>query len=183
MIFEPKSITLKTGQTAMLKTPSVDDAHKMLSYITKACGETDFIARYPEEWSCISVESEEKWIHNARISNSKLIVTCYISDAIVGNAEINFFIGQKTKHRATLAIAILKDYWGLGIGSALFSELLSAANNHSGTELAELEFIEGNERAKALYEKFGFQIVGERPNAFHLRDGSYRSELFMQKKL
>ena len=183
MIFEPKTITLKDNQIALLKTPSVEDASKMLTYITKACGETEFLARYPEEWSCISVESEEKWIKNARISKNKLIVTCYISDEIVGNAEINFFGEQKTKHRATLAIAILKDYWGLGIGSALFSELLAAANQHSGTEIAELEFIEGNERGKHLYEKFGFQIVGERPNAFRLRDGSFRSEVFMQKKL
>lgn len=183
MIFEPKSFILKNGQDAILKTPSLEDAQKMLGFITTACGETEFLARYPEEWSCISVESEEKWIKSARDSKSKLIVTCYISDEIVGNAEINFFSGYKTQHRATLAIAILKDFWGLGIGSALFSELLSAASNHSGTEFAELEYIEGNERARALYEKFGFQIVGERPNAFRLRDGSYRSEIFMQKKL
>jgi RimJ/RimL family protein N-acetyltransferase len=183
MIFESKSITLKSGQAAILKTPSVDDAPKMLSYITKACGETEFLVRYPEEWSCISVESEEKWIKNARASKNKLIVTCYISDEIVGNAEINFFGERKTRHRSTLAIAILKEFWEFGIGSALFTELLSAASNHSGTEIIELEFIEGNERARALYEKFGFQIVGERPNAFRLRDGSYRSEIFMQKKL
>ena len=35
----------------------------------------------------------------------------------------------------------------------------------------------------ALYEKYGFQIVGERPNAFKLKDGRLLKEYFMQKEL
>ena len=47
----------------------------------------------------------------------------------------------------------------------------------------ELEFIEGNDRAKHLYEKFGFRVVAEKPNAFKLKDGTYRNEFYMQKYL
>ena len=83
---------------------------------------------------------------------------------------------------ATIANAILKDYWNLGIGSAMFEELVSAAQNR-GTEIMELEFIEGNDRARHLYEKFGFRVVCERPNMFKLKDGTYRSEFYMQKYL
>ena len=43
--------------------------------------------------------------------------------------------------------------------------------------------MEGNERARALYEKYGFKIVGERPNAFKLKDGRLLKEYFMQKEL
>lgn len=89
---------------------------------------------------------------------------------------------MKTSHRATIAIAILKDYWNFGIGSAMFAELVAEAQKH-GTEIMELEFIEGNERAKHLYEKFGFRVVSERPNAFKLKDGTYLSEIYMQKCL
>ena len=80
-------------------------------------------------------------------------------------------------------IAIHQEYWGLGIGSAMFAELISAAKANPSTEILELEFIEGNDRARALYEKYGFEIVGERPNAFKYKDGSFRKEFFMQKKL
>ena len=96
--------------------------------------------------------------------------------------EISFRNGIKTSHRATIAIAILKDCWGIGIGSAMFEELVAAAQNR-GTEIMELEFIEGSERAKHLYEKFGFRIVSERPNAFKLKDGTYLREIYMQKYL
>ena len=183
MIFEDKKITLKDGRTAILKTPCIEDAEKMLHYIKKACGETDFLARYPEEWNSVTVESEEKWVRNLRESQSALAITCYIDGVIAGNCEINFRGGMKTSHRATVAIAILKEYWNLGIGSAMFTEMIAFAQANPNTEIMELEFVEGNSRAKALYDKFGFRIVGSRPNAFKLKDGTMQGEYFMQKEL
>lgn len=183
MIFQPKEITLKNGKTAILKTPEIGDAAGMLEYITQACGETEFLARYPEEWAIVTIENEEKWIKRLRESKSVLAITCFIDGEIAGNCEINFHGGMKTRHRATIAIAVLQKYWNLGIGSAFFKELIAAAEAREGIEIIELEFIEGNDRARHLYEKFGFRIVSEKPNVFKLRDGSYRDEYYMQKIL
>lgn len=183
MIFEAKQITLKNGLSAMLKTPEAGDGEKMLRCITTCCGETEFLVRYPEEWEGMTVEKEEKWIQNGRDSESTLIIACYIDSDIVGNCEINFRGGIKTSHRAVVAISILKKYWGVGIGSEMFRCLIAAAEAHPGTEIIELEYMQGNERGRALYEKFGFHAVGERPNAYKLKDGSLRSEILMQKPL
>ena len=131
----------------------------------------------------MTVESEEKWVNRVRGSQSTLAITCYIDGNIAGNCEIYFRGGIKTSHRATVGIAILKEYWGIGIGSAMFRELIAAAEANPATEIVELEFIEGNDRARALYEKYGFKIVGERPNAFKLKDGQIMKEYFMQKEI
>ena len=181
MIFEDKPITLKDGRTAILKSPCVEDAEKLLNYIKTSCGETEYLARYPEEWNT-TVEQEEAWVNRLRSSPDTLGITCYIDGEVAGNCEISFRGGMKTSHRATIAIAILKDYWNLGIGSAMFEELVAAAQNR-GTEIMELEFIEGNDRARHLYEKFGFRVISEKPNAFKLKDGTYRNEFYMQKYL
>ena len=181
MIFEEKEIVLKNGQTAILRSPHVEDAEKMLKYVKKACGETEFLLRYPEEWS-ISVEQEEAWVKRLLAAPDTLDIACYVDGNVAGNCEITFRGGMKTSHRATIAIAILKDYWNLGIGSAMFEVLIAAATER-GTEIMELEFIEGNDRAKNLYEKYGFNIVSEKPNAFKLKDGTYRKEFYMQKYL
>lgn len=183
MIFKDKKIILKDGRTAILKSPCACDAEKLLDYIKKSCGETEYLARYPEEWERATVEIEEKWIQSKRDSRNALVITCYIDGEIAGNCEINFNGGIKTSHRAGVAIAILKEYWNLGIGSAMFEELIAAAKSKPSVEMIELEFIEGNDRAQALYEKYGFQIVGERPNAFKLKDGRMQKEYFMQKEL
>lgn len=179
MIFEDKSILLKDGRTAILKSPCVEDAEKLLNYIKKSCGETDFLLRYPEEWS-ITVEQEVEWVNRLRSSPNTLGIACYVDGKVAGNCEISFRSGIKTSHRATVAIAILKDYWNLGIGSAMFEELITAAQKR-GTEIMELEFIEGNDRARHLYEKFGFRVISQKPNAFKLKDGTYRDEFYMQK--
>ena len=181
MIFEEKKITLKDGRTAILKTPCVEDAEKLLNYLKKACGETNFLARYPEEWNSTK-EQEEAWVNHIRNAPNTLGITCYVDGNVAGNCEITFRGTQKTAHRATIAIALLKEYWNLGIGSAMFSEMIAAAKQH-GTEIMELEFLEGNDRAKHLYEKFGFRVVSDRPNAYKLKDGTYLREFYMQKYL
>lgn len=181
MIFEEKIITLKDGREAILKSPCISDAEKLLELIKTASGETEYLLRYPEELN-VSIEFEEEWINKKRSSPNALPITCYIDGSPIGTSEVSFKTGIKLSHRATIGISILKEYWGLGIGSAMFRELISEAEKH-GTEILELEFLEGNERGRRLYEKFGFEIVGYRPNAVKLKNGRYLSEIFMQKKL
>jgi len=82
-----------------------------------------------------------------------------------------------------VGIALQKKYWNIGIGSAMFKELVKAAEQHNGTEIVDLEFIEENNRAKALYEKFGFEIISVEPKFFKLKDGTYQSIVYMQKYL
>lgn len=180
MIFEDKIIILKDGNKAIFKSPSIEDTEKMLSYIKKSCEETNFLARLPEEWDNVTVEQEKSWIERLRSSQSSVAISCYIDGEIAGNCEINFKGSKKTSHRSTVAIAILKKYWNLGIGTKMFEELIEIANKQ-GVEIIELQYIEGNERAKKLYEKFGFIQVAVIPKAFKLKDGTYQNEVYMQK--
>jgi RimJ/RimL family protein N-acetyltransferase len=181
MIFPSKTITLKNGKSAILRTASPENAAEMLSYIQTASGETDFLSRYPEEWT-LTVEQEAGWLNALASSPYTLAITCFVDGKVAGNCEISFKRGIKEGHRASVAIAILKAYWGLGIGSAMFEELISAAKEH-GTEIIELEYIQGNDRAKRLYEKYGFKTVAEKPGVIKLKDGTYLSEFYMQKHL
>ena len=181
MIFDPKEIILKDGRRAVLRTPEVDEAESQLNFIKTASGETDFLTRYPEEWE-IPLEKEAAWISSVRSSPNELVIACYVDGEQAGSCDVSFLIGKKAGHRAGVGIALLRKYWNLGIGSALFSELIAAAQAR-GTEIMELEFVEGNDRARHLYEKFGFSIVSVKPKAFKLKDGSYRNEYYMQKYL
>lgn len=182
MIFQPIQIQLKDGRIAILRSPEVEDAADMLAYITQACGETEFLARYPEEWASMPLEREQAWIQNLRESPHTLAIACFVDGVLAGNCEIGFKPGIKMGHRASVAIAILQEYWGLGIGSAMFEQMIKAAQQR-GILIMELEFIEGNDRAKALYEKYGFRIVAEKPFAIRQKDGRLLSEYIMQKHL
>lgn len=107
MIFEDKPITLKDGRTAILKSPCVEDAEKLLNYIKTSCGETEYLARYPEEWNT-TVEQEEAWVNRLRSSPDTLGITCYVDGEVAGNCEISFRGGMKTSHRATSLLLFSK---------------------------------------------------------------------------
>ena len=90
---------------------------------------------------------------------------------------------MKTRHRATVAIALLKEYWNQGIGTRLFQELIRIAEENENILQMELEFVEGNTRARALYEKMGFRIVGIKPNAIRLKNGKLLNEYYMIREI
>lgn len=183
MILQEKKITLKNGITAILKTPEITDAKQLLYCIKTASAETAFLMKGAEDWNDMTVEKEEKWISDNRKSENNLVIACYIDGTVVGCCDITFFNGKKNYHRAGIGISIIKKYWSIGIGSAMFEVLTEIAKEHQSTEILELTFVEGNERGKALYEKFGFEIIGVIPDAYKMKDGSYQNLVYMQKYL
>ena len=70
-----------------------------------------------------------------------------------------------------------------GIGTKMFEEMIRLAERREGVMQIELEFVEGNARARYLYEKMGFRITGVHPNAIRLKDGTLLNNYTMIKEL
>jgi len=45
----------------------------------------------------------------------------------VGNGSINAYGRAGMSHRRSVAISVMKDYWGRGIGSGMIKKLIEAA--------------------------------------------------------
>lgn len=170
MIFEQKSIALKDETSAVLCSPNASDAADLIEYLKITCSETNFLSREPDECD-ISIENEVRFIENTSASEASIMINAYIDGVLAGNCSMTQMDKARMRHRAAVGIALKKDYWGLGLASALMNELISAAKSVGIAQL-ELEYVEGNERAKALYDKLGFVSVGEMPNGMILRDGT-----------
>lgn len=78
-----------------------------------------------------------------------------------------------------VAIALISEYWNQGIATRMFQEMIRIAESNPEIMQMELDFIEGNNRARALYEKMGFRIIGIKPNAIRLKDGTLLNEYSM----
>ena len=115
-----------------------------------------------------TAEGEKILFENKNASPNEAMIMCIVDGKVVGNCEISFFKGIKTRHRATVAIALISEYWNQGIGTRMFQEMIRLAKEREGITQIELEFVEGNDRARHLYEKMGFRITGYRPNAIRL---------------
>lgn len=181
MLFEKKSIRLKDGREAILRSPQLEDTSEMLEYIKTTSAETHFLLRCPEECT-ETLDQEQAFLQRMIDSPNSLMIVCEVDGKIAGNCQINFNSRLKTSHRASIGIGILKAYWCLGIGTAMFEEMIRIANERGIYQL-ELEVIEGNERAMGLYRKMGFVVVSAKPDAIRLKDGTLLKEYFMVKKL
>ncbi len=181
MIYDDKQIILKNGEVALFRAPREDDARELLDLLRQTSIETDFLTRYPEECPT-DVTWERNFLANQRESANEVMILCECGGKIAGNCSLRFNSKIKSRHRASVGIALLKEFWGRGIGTAMFREMIALAKERGIAQL-ELEFIEGNERARALYEKMGFRVIGEKPDAFRLKDGTSLKEYCMVKQL
>lgn len=182
MHFEPKEVTLQNGKTAIFRSPNREDAAEMLDYLKTTAGETHFLLRTPEECTT-TVEQEADFLQGVIDSANTVMIVCEVDGKIAGNCQVAFKNRVRSCHRGSIGIALLQEFWGLGIGTLMLKELISIACARGGIMQLELEVIEGNERAMGLYRKMGFRVVGEKPNAIRLEDGTLLKEYHMIKML
>ena len=181
MTYSAKEIKLKDGTTAIFRSPVVEDAAALLNYLKITAEETDFLLRYPEECT-MTVEQEEAYLRNSLENADSVIILCEVDGKIAGNCNLARHNKLKTRHRASIGIALAKEFWGLGIGAAMFDDMICLAKSW-GVEQLELEVFADNHRAMALYKKMGFRIVAEHPDFIKRKDGTYVNEYLMAKKV
>ena len=183
MITQEIAFTLKDGRKALLRSPRDEDVRGMLDYLVQSAGETEFIIRYPEECGKYTPEAEKALFDRINAADNEAMLVCLVDGRVAGNCQIGWTKSIKTRHRASLAIALLKEYWNQGIGTRMFEELVRIAEENENLLQLELEFVEGNTRARALYEKMGFRIAGIRPNAIRLKNGTLLNEYYMVREI
>lgn len=183
MVIGAIEFLLKDGRKAIIRSPEIADAQGMIDYLYISARETDFILRTPDECKKYTLEYEIGVIENMRNSSTQAMLVCEIDGKIAGNCNIVFFDKIKMRHRASVGIALIKEFWNLGIGTKMFEEMFKIAKKFPEVSMIDLEFVEGNTRARALYEKMGFKITGVRPKAIKLEDGTYLDEYMMIKEL
>lgn len=175
--------TLKDGRKAVLRSPRDEDIPGMLDCLYQTAGETEFIIRYPEECGKYTAEGEKALFDSLNASPNDAMILCLVDGKVAGNCHVMWKTSMKTRHRASVAIGLLKEYWNQGIGTRMFREMIRIAEENQDILQMELDFVEGNTRARALYEKMGFRITGVKPNAIRLKDGTLLNEYSMVREI
>lgn len=115
---------------------------------------------FPTPWKASAYEYE---ITRNRLASYQ-VITVQIGDRpeeLIGYSGYWLMSGEA--HIST--IAVNPDWRGLGLGELLFLNILMMASSDAA-HLATLEVRKGNKVAQSLYEKYQFQIVGERPHYY-----------------
>lgn len=172
-----KEITLKSGETLILRQPIEEDAMNMIEYLNIVGGESDNLLFGKDEFR-LSVEQEKEYIKKIHQDPNMLMLLGIINNTVVSIAEIRSLGRKRIAHNSEVAISVIKEYWGIGVGSAVMEELISFAKEHEVIKNISLSVKASNERAIKLYERFGFLQVGSHKDYFNI-NGEYDDEYIM----
>lgn len=114
----------------------------------------------------ISLEGEKEYIEMMYADPHSVLYVAVRGDDVVGTFSLNG-LPRRMSHRAELGITVLMSEWGKGLGNRLMETVIEYAKN-SGIEIIELAVRSDNERAIRLYNKHGFESIGEYKSYFKI---------------
>lgn len=157
-----------------------DDAAALLQVSQKIAEETDFLIM-DEVGLGLSEEMLSLQLADLYESENNLLLLALADEKIVGMASVKAASEFTVAHIGEVGISVLKEFWGIGLGSALLNEVIYWSENASPLRRLELTVQKRNERAIHLYQKFGFETEAEMIRRARDSQGEFLDVLLMSK--
>ena len=167
-------------ENIVIREAEINDAEEMISYLNIVGGESDNLMHGSDGFKA-PVEAVKRRIQASHDADNSVILIALDGDTIIGRAELAGYPNERLHHNATLSISVRKDYWNKKIGTRLMTEIIERAKKMNLLNI-ELEVIDGNEAAIALYHKMVFSDVGVYKN-YWFANNTYSDAIVMQKCL
>lgn len=159
-----------------IREVNVEDAKLLLEINNKLDEETIYRAYQPGERT-ETIESLKLKLNEIINSANSTIFVAELNGELIGLLEVMGGIYNRNKHSAHLVIAVLKEFWGLGIGRKLIENCINWAEANKIHRL-DLSVFTNNTKAIELYEKMGFEKEGIKRDSFKI-SGQYVDEFSM----
>ena len=177
-----KTVRLRDGRECLLRNGTEHDVQAAYEIFVLTHEETDYLLTYPDE-NNMTAEREAGFLKDMTESGNEIEILAEIGGEVVGTAGIEC-VGakEKVRHRAEFGVSVAREYWGLGVGRAL-TEACVACAKAAGYAQLELEVVEENARAIALYRSVGFTEYGRNPRGFRSRLTGWQPLVLMRLEL
>ena len=104
------------------------------------------------------------------------------SDQIIGHIDLRAHAERFTEHRCLLGMGVDRGYRKISLGKRLIEHAEEWVQANELLEWIDLQVLSSNEKAIRLYERSGFEKIGETPDMFRI-DGQSLSYTAMTKYL
>lgn len=147
-----------------IKFLDCSDAKKIIDYLEIVLNETDYLSSNYSDMQ-INLENEIKFLEEIK-NNQDILLGGFINNKLVSILSIVKPYPNKPRlfHNAELALTVLKEFWGNGIGYKMIQKSLLIASEKN-LRRVELLVRTDNLRAIKLYESFRFIKEGEKKNS------------------
>ncbi len=112
----------------------------------------------------------------------RVLIAVNKKSEIIGHVDLKSHNQNYTHHRVVMGMGVHRDYRNIGMGNLLVKSIVDWANRETGIEHIDLWVLAENSPAIRLYEKLGFQRIGEVEDMFRI-DGASLNYIMMVKKI
>ncbi len=161
-----QTVVLRDGRKVFLRLTRPTDAADLIVIQQQVVEEA--ISLVDDELDTAESRSEEL----TKMREGSLYLVAEHEGHVIGSLELHRPPPSFLQHHASFGIEIHRAFRGSGLGSALIRRAVEWGQ-HNGLEMIRLGVLDTNPRAKALYERLGFQQSGHIPNFVKRRDGTY----------
>ncbi len=173
----PVSFSLKDGRESRIRPTTEDDARELCSILPRMHDESEWLNYMPGEF-----DKDERWERNfirEQIAKpTAIMIVVEVGGKIIATGGAGSLEYKRYAHHAEVGLAILKDYWGQGLGRKLM-ELLVQWGRDRGLRKMYLKTFDGNDRAIAIYDSLGFKIEARLRQDFRRNDGTFGDTIIM----
>jgi RimJ/RimL family protein N-acetyltransferase len=107
----------------------------------------------------------------------------FAGDVLIGVVGLGREPRMKVRHKGVVfGMYVAPEHCGRGVGTALLRHLIAEARRDRALEQLTLTVTDGNDGARALYERAGFATFGVEPRAVRIGD-AYRDKIHMIRVL
>lgn len=137
-----------------------DDAENLLAYLKQVGGESDNLT-FDARGFPFTIEQEREYLLKRTKTNASITFLALEGTKVIGSLGVDTPSIERFSHRGEMGISVLREYWGRGVASALLEVMFSwIRKSPTGLRKIDISVRKDNERAIALYKKFGFKQEG-----------------------
>lgn len=111
----------------------------------------------------------EVWLKNVTAEKNQAVFLAYCDDKPAGYLIARGGSYRRVAHSCQFMLGIIKDFHKKGVGTAMLNHAESWAKVADISRI-ELSYVDGNDSAKKLYEKFNYQQEGTKSKALQIND-------------
>ena len=176
--FKGTPLTAKNGTNVIIRSASKDDAKHLID-LGKAIAREKIYTMTEVDEIPSDVSEEVKWIEEYLNNTNNLLLVAETDRKLIGVCDFKAGSRKRISHTGYLGLGVAKEFRGVGIGEFLLSILIEWAKAHERIEKVCLTVHHGNDRAQALYKKFGFVEEGVKRRDVKYSEQKYVDSILM----
>ena len=179
---EPQEFTLKNGKKITIRQAELNDAEALLRYAEEIFKDDKFLLTTRQEIAeYLTVEKQKERIEKYLNKSGKIILIAEVDGVVAGASDVDNGGKKRRQHVGRVGMSVLKEYRGIGCGTALLQSIIKWAKEDKVIEKLSLEVFASNANAIGLYKKLGFREQGRAPRELKINEDEYVDMILMYK--